>query len=82
MYDNHTNHVILFSHNLGSCICQMGFPGGSAIKNLPTNAGDIRDVDFILGWKNPLEKKMSTHSSIHAWEISWTEETGGLLSMG
>ena len=27
-----------------------------------------------LGWENPLEKGMATHSSIHAWEISWTEE--------
>ena len=34
-----------------------------------------------LGWENPLEKGMATHSSILAWEISWTEETGGLPSM-
>ena len=82
MYDNHMNHVILFSHNLGSRICQMDFPGGSAVKNLPANAGDIKYEDFIPGWKNPLEKKMATHSSIHAWEIPWTEEPGGLQSMG
>ena len=31
-----------------------------------------------LGWKDPLEKEMATHSSILAWEIPWTEETGGL----
>ena len=31
-----------------------------------------------LGWKDPLEKEMATHSSILAWEISWTEEPGGL----
>ena len=60
----------------------MGFPGGSVVKNLPANAGDIRDMGFILGWKNPLEKTMSTHSSIHAWEIPCTEKPGGLLSMG
>ena len=60
----------------------MDFPGGSAVKNLPANAGDIKYEDFILGWKNPLEKKMATHSSIHAWEIPWTEEPGGLQSMG
>ena len=35
-----------------------------------------------LGWKDPLEKEMATHSSILAWEIPWTEETGGLQSMG
>ena len=35
-----------------------------------------------LGWEDPLEKEMTTHSSIHAWEIPWTEEPGGLQSMG
>ena len=31
-----------------------------------------------LGWEDPLEKEMATHSSILAWKISWTEEPGGL----
>ena len=31
-----------------------------------------------LGWEDPLEKEMTTHSSILAWEIPWTEEPGGL----
>ena len=35
-----------------------------------------------LGWEDPLEKEMATQSSILAWEIPWTEETGGLQSMG
>ena len=35
-----------------------------------------------LGWEDPLEKKMATHSSIFAWEIPWTEEPGGLQSVG
>ena len=35
-----------------------------------------------LGWEDPLEKKMATHSTIPAWEIPWTEEPGGLQSMG
>ena len=35
-----------------------------------------------LGWEDPLEKEMATHSSILAWKISWTEESGGLQSMG
>ena len=34
-----------------------------------------------LGWEDPLEKEMATHSSILAWEIPWTEEPGGLQSM-
>ena len=35
-----------------------------------------------LGWEDPLEKEMATHSSILAWEMSWTEEPGGLQSKG
>ena len=35
-----------------------------------------------LGWKDPLEEGMATHSSIFAWRITWTEEPGGLLSKG
>ena len=35
-----------------------------------------------LGWKDPLEMGMATHSSILAWRIPWTEEPGGLQSMG
>ena len=35
-----------------------------------------------LGQEDPLEKEMATHSSILAWEILWTEEPGGLQSMG
>ena len=43
------------------------------VKNPPANAGDARD----LGWEDPLEEGMATHSSILAWRISWTEEPGG-----
>ena len=35
-----------------------------------------------LGWEDPLEKEMETHSSLLAWRIPWTEEPGGLQSMG
>ena len=35
-----------------------------------------------LGWEDPLEKEMATHSSILAWRIPWTEESGRLQSMG
>ena len=34
-----------------------------------------------LGWEDPLEDEMATHSSIVAWKIPWTEEPGGLQSM-
>ena len=49
------------------------------VKNPTANAGD---ADSIPGRGRPLEKEMATHSSILAWEISWTEEPGGLQSMG
>ena len=35
-----------------------------------------------LGWEDPLEKEMATHSNILAWKIPWTEEPGGLQSTG
>ena len=35
-----------------------------------------------LGWEDPLQKEMATHSSVLAWRISWTEERGRLQSMG
>ena len=38
--------------------------------------------DQSLGWEDPLEKKMATHSSMLAWKIPWTEEPGRLQSMG
>ena len=48
-----------------------------AIKKLPANEGDIREVQF-LGQEDSLEGEMVTHSSILAWRIPWTEEPGGL----
>ena len=54
-------------------------PGGSAIENLP--AMQETQVQSLNG-ENPLEESMVTHSSTLAWEIAWTEEPGGLWSMG
>ena len=56
-----------------------GFPGGSLVKNLQANAGD---VGSILGQDDPLEEETATQSSILAWEIPWTEEPSGLQSTG
>ena len=52
------------------------------VKNPPANAGDMRDVGLIPGQEDLLEEGMATHSSILAWRIPWTEEPGGLQSMG
>ena len=57
----------------------MDFPGGSVVKNLPANSGD---VGLIPGEEDPLKKEMETRSSIFAWRIPWTEESGGLQNMG
>ena len=43
---------------------------------------DARDAGSIRGREDPLEEEMATHSSILAWETPWTEEPGGLQSMG
>ena len=49
------------------------------VKNLPAmQETRVRS----LGWDDPLEKEMATHSSILAWRIPWTEESGQLQSMG
>ena len=57
----------------------MGFPGGSDSKESPamweTWVGS-------LGWEDPLEEGMATHTSILAWGIPWTEKPGGLQFMG
>ena len=55
-----------------SCVAQ-------SVKNLP--AMQETWVQF-LGWVDPLEKEMATHSSILAWRIPWTKEPGRLRSMG
>ena len=52
------------------------------VKNLPANAADSGDVGLFQGWEDSLEKRMATRSSILAWKIPWTEEPGGLHSMG
>ena len=69
-YLSRTRHPKAFS--------KLGFPGGS-VKNLPA----MQEIQVrSLGWEDPLEKEMTTHSSILAWRIPWTEEPGGLQSMG
>ena len=60
------------SKHLASLVVQM-------VKNLPA----MQETQVqSLGWDDPMEKDMATHSSILAWRIPWTEESGGLQSMG
>ena len=55
-----------------------GLPGGLLVKNLPA----MQETFPTLSWEDPMEKEMAIHSSIIVWEILWTEEPGGLQSMG
>ena len=57
----------------------MGFPGGSDRKNVPTM---WETWVGSLGWEDPLLKGTAAHSSILAWQTPWTEEPGGLQSLG
>ena len=71
-------HNILWNELFGQlniCVytCVQGFSGGSVVKNSQV---------LSAGWEDPLEVKIANYSSILAWEIPWTEESGGLQSMG
>ena len=55
----------------------IGFPGGTVVKNPPAKQ---EMWVWSLGWEDPLEEEMATHSSMLAWESPWTEEPGGLYS--
>ena len=58
-----------------------GFPGGSVGKESACKAGDTGDMGLIPVLRSP-GGGLATHSSILAWRIPWTEEPGGLQSMG
>ena len=62
----------MLMHNWASLVAHM-------VRNLPAMK---KPLVRALGWEEPLEKRMVTHSSIRAWRIPWTEEYGGLQSMG
>jgi len=73
------HYVIEGRHN--DPIYMKGFPGGSAIKNLPVMQELQETWVQSLDWEDPLEKGMATHSRILAWIIPWTEEPGWLSSV-
>ena len=64
-----------------SVLCRLDKTGlvAQSVKNLPA----VKETRVqSLGWEDPLEKEVAPHSSILAWKIPWTEEPGGLQSMG
>ena len=64
-------HVNVYIHKRASLVAQ-------TVRNLPAKQ---ETCVLSLDWKAPLEKEMATNSSILAWEIPWTEESGGLQFM-
>ena len=68
-------HIYIYTH---VCICHC-----SLVAQLVKSLSAIQETWVqSLGWEDPLEKEVATHSSILAWRIPWTEEPGGLQSMG
>ena len=66
--------------NLGVVYCKVRV---SLVVHIVKNLPAMQETRVqSLGWEDPLEKGQATHSSIHAWRIPWTEEPGGLQSMG
>ena len=72
----HTHN--LHTHNLHAPDHLLGFPGGSVVKRPPAKQATCIQS---LGREDPLEKEMTTHSSVLAWRIPWTGEPGGLQSI-
>ena len=60
----------------------LGFPVDSVVKNPHANAGAWETRVGFLHQEDTLEKEMATHFSMLAWRIPWTEDPGGLQSMG
>ena len=64
-------------------ISSLGQLGASLVTQMVKNLPAMQETQVqLLGSEDPLEKRMATHSSILAWRIPWTEETGRLQSMG
>ena len=73
LYDAGSSTQVLMFGLLGLTLCLLGFLVAQSVKNLlVVQETQVRS----LGWEDPLKKEIATHSSILAWEISWTEEPG------
>ena len=62
---------------------ELRFSCASLVAQLVKNLPAVQEMQVrSLGWEDPMEKEMATHSSILTWKISWAEEPGGLQSTG
>ena len=75
---------LLQHHSSKASVLQCSaFFGASMVAQVVKRLPAVQETQVqSLGWENPPEKEMATHSSILAWRIPWTEEPGGLQSMG
>ena len=75
---------LILERKKGKLQTNMGFPGGVSGKEHTCQCRRLNKEALVptLGWEDPLEEGMATYSSILAWRTSWTEEPGGLQSMG
>ena len=67
--------------NLTKYTQDLAFQVVLVVKNLPANAGDVRDMGSIPALERSPEEGMATRSSILAWKIPWIEEPGGAQSI-
>ena len=68
----------MYAEDQKTVTCYPGFPGGSEVNNPPA----MKEMWVqSLGWEDPLEEEMATHSSILAWKIPWTEAADRLWSI-
>ena len=72
----------LFSRERGPLPSDVSLPGGSVVNNVSAKAGDVRDMGSISGLGRSPGGGNSNPLSILAWGIPWSEEPGGLQSMG
>ena len=73
---------LVFTVSCVHLLFHMGFPSGSALKNLPAMKETQEMRVQPLGQEDLLEKGVATHSSILGQKVTWTEEPGGPQSMG
>ena len=80
------NYNTVFNENIFEmlyicCLHPKGFPGGTSGKEHACQCRRHETQVPSLGWEDPLEEGMATHSSILAWRIPWTEDPGSLQSI-
>ena len=78
-----TSSSVLVLTHLAPSPCYPEFPVSTSLAQTVKNLCAMQETWVrSLGWEDPLEKGIATRSSVLAWEIPWTEEPGGLQSIG